>query len=196
MPDSADHTEYRGPDISPPIGNQLQVVLGLDDRPESFGDWVNAMAYITERDGIEVDLDALCTTDDSPHRARFEGESQHYQCTQDAFIVPFLAEDIDTVKIETVSPIEGDRITIEVTETGIDVDPPSAVMSFGVAAEFEPPEEPASSPILAYSQVCPYGNAFTSTAEYERWAEDTDAFTMVVSMKDTLEFAREIGRVV
>lgn len=196
MTDTIEQTEYRGPAIPEPIGENLQIALGLPDRPETFGDWVAAMAAVTDRDGIDVDLDTLCTTDDSPHRASFDGETQHYQCTQDAFIVPFLTDDVEEVEILSESPVRGEVVRITVTETDVDVDPSSAVMSFGVAADVDPPDEGVPAPVFAYAQVCPYGNAFVSSAEYEAWAREVDGRTMAVSVEDTLELARALGRVV
>lgn len=185
--------EYRGPDIPSDLGEQLQVALGLHERPGTFGDWVEELAAITARDDVEVGLEALCTTDESPHRARFDGRAQHYQCVQDAFVVPFLARDVETVEIETESPVDGEPIGFTVTDDGIDVEPSGVVMSFGVAADAERPADDLPSPVLAYGRVCPYGNAFASQDEYERWANQVDALTMAVSPSDTLEFARAVG---
>lgn len=191
-----DDEAYRGPTIPAPMGEQLRRTLGLDDRPRTFGDWVESIAVVTDRDGIEPTLDALCTTDASPHRATFDGRTQHYRCVQDAFIVPFLADDVDRVDIETQSPVSGDPIAITVAESGVEVDPDGTVTSFGVDAAVEPPAGGPSSAALAYRHVCPYGHAFAAPAEYERWAADTDAHTMRVSVADTLAFARAIGRAV
>lgn len=196
MSESHEAAAYRGPDIPQPLGEQLQVALGLDARPHTFSDWVEAMATIVDRNEIAFDLDMLCTTDDSAHRAMFNGETQHYQCTQDAFIVPFLADDVDTVELETESPRSGERISITVTESGIDVDPSEAVMSFGVATNVDGPAGDGPSPAFAYGRICPYGNAFVSRAAYKQWAADVDAFTMAVSMEDTLELARALGQVI
>lgn len=195
MNDSADTTEYRGPEIPTPLGDQLQLALGLDERPETFGDWVDALAFLADRDDIDVDMDMLCTIDESPHKATFNDRTQHYQCFQDPIIVPFLAEDVDTVEIETESPVSGESIELTVTETEIEAEPSDVVMSFGVAEDVEAPPEDIPSPILAYSRFCPYGNVFLSHEEYETWAAEVDAITMPTEVEDTLELARAIGRV-
>lgn len=195
MSNSPNESTYRGPDIRPELGEQLHLVLGLDDRPETFGDWVRALAHIADRDDIEVNLDMLCTADDSPHEARFDGRTEYYQCVLDPFIVPFLADDIDTVEIETRSPINDERIELTVTESGIEADPSDTVFSFGVDATIEEPPEDGVSPIYAYGIFCPYGNAFTSYEEYEEWAVSVDAVTMATGMDAVLEWARAIGRV-
>lgn len=190
-----DGSGYRGPDIPRPLGEGLRNALDLERRPRDFGEYVDEMAALVERDGLEVDLDALCTTDESPHRATFRGETQRYHCTLDAVIVPFLADDVNRVEIETVSPVRGDPITFTVTDSAIEAEPAEAVLSFGVATDVDGPPPDARSPALAYRRVCPYGKAFVSRAEYERWAEATDGHTIPMSLEDALELARSLGRV-
>lgn len=195
MSDSIEGTEYRGPEVLTSLGDQLQFALGLDEPPKTFGDWVNALTFLADRDDIDVDMDMLCTIDDSPHRATFNGQTQHYQCFQDPIIVPFLSDDVDTVEIETESPVSGEPIELRMTETEIEATPPDVVMSFGVAADVEAPPGDVASPILAYSLFCPYGNVFLSQDEYETWAAEVDAITMPTTMEDALELVRAIGRV-
>lgn len=190
-----DYSTYRGPIVPVPLGSGLQVALDLAKRPRDFGEYVDAMASIVEREGLDVDLATLCTTDESPHRARFRDRTQCYHCTLDALIVPFLAEDVGRVDIETVSPLRGKEITFAVTESTIESQPPEAVLSFGIGTDVEPPPPEAESPALAYRRVCPYGKAFVSEAEYERWAEQADAHTMLLTMEDGLALARALGSV-
>lgn len=185
--------DYRGPTIPAVLAENLRIALALDDRPDTFGAWVDAMAEITEREGIDVDLETLCTTATSTHRARFGETTQHYQCAQDAFIVPFLAEDIDRVSIETECPTTGETIEIDVSAETVSVDPPTAVMSFGVTTAVDPPSGESTSPVRIYELICPYGHAFVSAEAYEEWAAETRAYTMRTSMEDTLELARALG---
>ena len=184
---------YRGPEIPEALGEQIRRVLGLDQRPDVFSDWVEALARIAERDGFEMNMDALCTTADSPHQARFGDESKYYRCVQDPIIVPFLVDDVDTVEIETRSPVSDSPIELVVTEEGIDSAPADAVFSFGVDASVDGPPDAGVSPAFAYGRFCPYGHAFPSEQEYEEWAEEVDAYTMAVSMSDTFEWARALG---
>lgn len=195
MSHSTSPTEYRGPDIPRPLGERLETAFGLADRPETFGDWVDAMAAVTDRDGIDVGPDTLCTTDRSPHRARFDGETQHYRCALDTMIVPFIADDVDVVEVRTESPASGAVVEFTVTPAGVDADPAGAVVSFGVAAEVDPPDPGVPGSVLAYEQVCPYGHAFPSRDEYEAWAEAVDAVTMATPIEDALELARALGTV-
>lgn len=195
MSDSTPTTEYCRPNIPTPLGDQLQLTLGLDGRPETFSDWVDALAFLVDHDNIDVGLDMLCTTDDSPHKATFNGQIQHYRCFQDPVMIPFLTDKVGTVTIETESPVNGDPIELTVTNTDITATPQDVVVSFGVAADVDEPAEDVPSPILAYSHFCPYGNVFTSREEYEEWAADVDAITMATDVQDALELARAIGNI-
>lgn len=195
MTHSTTDSEYRGPAIGTELGEQSKLVLGLDDRPETFGDWVRALAHIADRDDVEVNLDMLCTAEESPHEARFDGKTQHYQCVLDPFVVPFLADEMDTVEIETRSPVSDEVIKLTVTESGIEANPSDAVFSFGVDATVEVPPEGGVSPVYAYGIFCPYGNVFASYEEYEEWAEGVEALTMVTGTNAVFEWARAIGRV-
>lgn len=195
MSHSDPESEYRGPDIPNSLGEQLELALGLDTRPQTFSDWVDALARIADRNDIDVDRDMLCTTEASPHKARFDGETEYYRCVLDPIVVPFLAEEVDTVEIETESPVNEEIIELSVTETGVDASPPDAVFSFGVDAAVEGPPDDGVSPIFAYGIFCPYGNAFASDDEYREWADGVAAITMVTDMDAVLEWARAIGRV-
>ncbi|MFB6136983.1 MAG: organomercurial lyase [Halobacteriaceae archaeon] len=184
---------YDGPDIPRPLGENLRVALGLAERPETFADWVDALFAVAARDDLAVGPDLLCTTEDSPYRAQFDGRVQHYQCVQDPIILPFLADDVDAVDIDTASPLDGEPVRLRVTTEGIDADPSAVIVSVGVAADVDPPPADGPSAITAYGNVCPYGHVFADREEYERWAETVDAHTMPTSIADTSELARAIG---
>lgn len=186
-------TSYRGPTTPSWLGEQVQLVLDLDGPPETFGDWIDALARIAERDGIELTPDVLCTTDDSPHLARFAGRTQHYACVQDPIVLPFLDADIDRVEIDTESPVSGTPITLDVTRSGMEADPVGTVFSFGVDATADGPPADGLTAESIYPLFCPYGHAFPSREEYLEWDDGVDAYTMTASRADTLAWARAIG---
>jgi len=193
MNESTDTESNHRTEIPKPVGDGLQAALGLSDRPRTLTDWGTAMSEVVEREGIDVDLQALCTTDQSPHRARFAGSTQHFVCVQDAFIVPSVTGDVETVEITTESPVSGERIDAVVTDDEVEIDPPGAVMSFGVAAGIaESPVEDDSQEI-AYGKICPYGHAFVDREEYEEWAETVESVTMVAPLEDAFRLAQAIG---
>lgn len=196
--------EYSGPDVPAPLGERLQTAFRLDERPRTFADWVGAMARVVERDGLTLDLDTLCTTDRSPHRAAFDGETRYFRCVLDAMIVPFLFDDVDTVAVRTAGPLSGDAVEIVVDGRAVgvgvkgravEVEPPGALTSFGVADDVSEPGPDEMGPSLAYGRVCPYVRAFPSPGEYETWAGTVDAVTVPVPVEDALELARALGSV-
>lgn len=152
-----------------------------------------AIGDIVRREDLNVGLDALCTTDKSPHRARFDGTTQHFVCVQDAFIVPYVVNDTETVEITTESPVSGEQIDVVITGDEVEADPSGAVMSVGVSADVSEPSVDTDSPAIAYGEICPYGHAFVDRAEYEQWAEAVDAVTMAAPLEDAFQIARAIG---
>lgn len=194
MPPHPTDTTYRGPSLPAEMGAAIRRALGLAEAPSSLGDWIDALASVADRDGITLDADALCTTDDSPHRAEFDGRTQHYACAQDPIVLVFLDDAAAPVTVETESPVSGEPVRLTVTADGIETDPPGAVLSFGVDADVEAPENGVR-PALAYERFCPYGHAFATRAEYERWADGVDAHTIGVPATEALEWARAVAAV-
>ena len=196
MSESTDTEANRETDIPVAVGERLQTALQLDERPRTLTEWGEAMGDIVSRENIDVGLNALCTTDQSPHRARFDGTTQRFVCVQDAFIVPYVVSDVETVEITTESPVSGERIEVTVTDNEVTTDPAEAVMSVGVAADISEPATDADSPEIAYGKICPYGHAFPNREEYEQWADTVDAVTMVAPLEDAFQLARAIGNAI
>ena len=193
MSESTDTESNRETNIPVAVGERLQTALRLNERPRTLTEWGEAMGDIVSREDIDVGLNALCTTDQSPHRARFDGTTQHFVCVQDAFIVPYVVNDVETVEITTESPVSGERIEVTVTDDEVKTDPTEAVMSVGVAADISEPATDDDSPEIAYGKICPYGHAFPNREEYEQWADTVDAVTMVAPLEDAFQLARAIG---
>jgi hypothetical protein len=188
-----DDAANESPTIPDELAQLLQRAFRLEHRPETLRGWGEAMGTIVEREGLEIGLQTLCTTEHSPHKARFNGRTQHFVCVQDAFIVPYVTEDVETVEITTESPVTHEVIEATVTGDDVTIDPPEAVMSFGIADEVPDPDADAHSPELAYGLLCPYGHAFRDRAEYDSWAETVDAVTTVAPLTDALDLAKGIG---
>ncbi len=179
--------------IPAPLGEQIKRVQGLAERPRTLTEWGTAIGDIVDSAGIDVGLESLCTTDRSPHEARFDGTSQHFVCVQDAFIVPSVVGDVDEVEISTESPISGERITATIADGEVETDPPDAVMSIGVADDASEPPADADARELSYGKICPYGHAFVDRGEYHEWAETVDAVTMAAPLGAAFELASAIG---
>ncbi len=188
-----DDNSYTGPALPRSLGTRLETALSLSERPETFGEYVDAMATLVESEGVDPDLETLCRTDQSPHRATCDGTTRQYHCPLDAVVVPVATAAVDHVEVETVDPVTGDAIAFSIGGSTVTATPSGAVLSFGVA------DDPAASPTgrpnpeLAYRQTCPFAKAFGSRAAYDDWAADVDGHTIVLSIEDGLELARALG---
>ncbi|QIO25273.1 organomercurial lyase [Haloarcula sp. JP-L23] len=137
-------------------------------------------------------METLCTTETSRHEAIIDGEPLYFHCVLDALVVPFLREADDPVTIRSESPASGTVVEIQAGQDSLTVEPPDAVMSFGVAADVEAPAADDVDLSLGYEWFCPYTNAFPTDAEYEEWAAKTDAVTMAIPMDVAHQLARDI----
>lgn len=163
-----------------------------DSEPTTDGEWVDALhAEVAGADWLPPTVDDLCTTDDSPHRAVVDGDQFHFICVLDAVILAVLRD--SPASIGSASPIDDTPITAAVSPTDVTVDPPDAVISFGVAADPDVDGEPT--PADHYAQLCPYIHAFPDRDAYERWAETVDAPTDHFPFADGLALARAIADV-
>ena len=188
----ADDTTYTGPALPRPLGTRLKTVLSLPEPPETFGEYVEAMATLVETAGFDPDLATLCRTDQSPHRATFDGTTRQYHCTLDAIVVPVVTAAVDHVEIETVDPLTGDAIVFSIDGSTVTATPAAAVLSFGVGDDPDASPTGRPNPALAYRQTCPYTKAFGSRAAYDEWATDVDGHTIVLSIEDGLALARAL----
>lgn len=180
-------------EIPPDVADTFRVALGLDEPPKTIGEWAAATTRLFGDVGITVGLEDMCTTDTSKHEARFNNEVRHFHCVLDTLLVPFVLDEPTTVDIRSRSPVSGAIIELSVTREDISVDPESAVMSFGVAADVGPPDDLEASPALAYERFCPYINAFIDETEYGEWAAATpEAVTMGLPLTDGFVIAQTL----
>jgi hypothetical protein len=157
----------------------------FDEPPATFeAFWEQMLRTFTEALGRSVALDDLCTTDDSPHRAIVDGDTRHYQCVTDAFILGAALDEAVTVR--TVSPIADRELVVEFDADGNVSTSDGAVLSFGVDRSVEAPDGPVT-PAAMYGRVCPYTKAFASRAEYDRWlAANPDVVADAQPLDDAL----------
>lgn len=131
----------------------------------------------------------MCTSDESRHEARTDGESRHFQCVLDTLLLPFVVD--GEVKARSRSPVSEAVVEIEASQQDVRVDPDDAVMSLGVAVDAAPPQDVSDAlPEYGYGALCPYVNAFPDRAEYDRWAESADdAVTMALPLTEGFALA-------
>lgn len=154
---------------------------------ETLDAWADVIGETVDDGG---GVEALCHADEpTPHRARRAGETYHFLCFFDAVVLSYLTG--DPVDLRTESP-GGDGIEAHVSpEEGVEADPPSAVVSFGVARD-PASTVPEDGPTAAYGAVCPYVKAFPDRRAYEQWADGVDAATVGLPLADGVPFATAI----
>jgi hypothetical protein len=136
----------------------LQRAVGIaPQRHETLGELVTDMAR-------RADLRSEVPVSERPtrHEVKVNGQSLHINCFADTLSLPFVRQDA-TFEVRSESPLGGEVRAI-VTNDGVKVTPPDAVMSIGATWA-------GTGPVQA--MACPYINAFPSRADYQRWAAAT-----------------------
>lgn len=174
------------------IGEGFQTLYGTDEPIPDAEAWIAAT-----REGVEVvrgrapTTDDLCASADGDHA--FEpadgGESQRYVCVIDPIAYPFIVDEPGTVRSTT--QVREETITIDVTEDGVDVSHPDAVVSIGVADGVESVED--VTPEVVYRQVCGFIHVFADEAEYETWAAEADGATTSVPVERGIGLGKAIA---
>lgn len=176
-------------EVPPALAAALEDAFGLERRPTTLGEWVDATETRLGEVGLTVTYAELCTTADGPHVAHFDGRTQAFICVLDTFLLPYAADVSGPIGVESRSPA-GDGVGFTVTREEIRTDPAGAVISFGVADDVPAPDPDEMSPVLAYERLCPYVHAFPSLAAYDAWADSLEgAVTMALPADAGFELA-------
>lgn len=153
---------------------------------ESVDDVIAAIRTVVDGDGIAVD--DLCRVEgETPHYATTGGETYYFRCFYDGIALAQLVD--EPVEIRTETPAN-DPIEMRASPEGdVEVTPPDAVMSFGVATGTDVPPDEVPTAREIYGAVCPYVKAFNTRADYERWSDDVAATTVGMPLDAGVPFA-------
>jgi hypothetical protein len=155
--------------MDPELRTHVTRAFDFDTPPETYeAFWRNLIGTFADALDRSVTVQDLCTTDDSPHMATVNGQTQHYQCVTDGFILGSYLDEEVTVRTE--SAVEGTELVVEFDADGVVSVPEDAVVSFGVERSVTMSDGPIT-PEKTYGRFCPYSKAFASREEYEQWDE-------------------------
>jgi hypothetical protein len=168
--------QVRDRDLPDAVATRLATFTGRRPDEQTMGAFVDALRESWPTAGHTPTIDDLCTTDSGPSRAHLDGETYHFQCVQDALLVPLLRE--PPVTVTATSPLDEATISVEISADEMTVDPSGAVASFGVATNPAGPVESIDEQ-TGFDQVCPYTNLCHSRAEYDRYVRQTDEAALV-----------------
>ncbi len=170
---------YREIRIPEELDRRTQEMLEIPpQRHETLGELV---ATYNEHQG-EPGPEDLVSESPTRHEARVGERTFHTHCFLDALVLPLVLGE-KRAEIRSKSPVSGEEITAVVSDGAVEYSPPEAIVSFGVTRAGHGPPQLVG---------CPYINAFSSLAEYERWeAETPQAVTTPLSVGDAFALVRD-----
>lgn len=153
---------------------------------EAIDDMISAIRNVVKGDGIVIE--ELChVEEETPHYAKTNDGTYYFRCFYDGIALAHLVD--ESVEIRTETPTN-ELIKIQASpESDIDVTPPDAVMSFGVATDRDVPAGDVPTAQEVYGAVCPYVKAFHTRDDYERWSEDVAATTVGIPLESGVPIA-------
>lgn len=171
---------YRDASIPEELNRRIQEISDFPpQRHKTLGDLVETYKGYQGAPQLED----LVSEGLTRHEVGVGEQSFHTHCFLDALILPFFFGE-DAAEIRSTSPVSDEEITVLVSGGALAESPPKAVISFGVARAGQGPPQVVG---------CPYINAFTSQAEYERWATDNpQVITMPLRLEDAFTLARDM----
>jgi alkylmercury lyase len=164
--------------VTDELSRSVQQAVGVPPRRhETLGELVKGIA--AER-WVQEPAN-LISEQPTRHEVRVDDRVLHTFCFVDALMLPIVLRE-GAVEVRSDSPTGGD-VSAFVAEGGVEGSPPGAVVSFGAARAEKG---------TTCETLCPYLNAFTSRADYERWARRTpEAVTVPLSLQEAFHLARD-----
>ena len=175
-------------ELPPELRTTLGRFVGLES-VDTLDEWAAIVRQHVP--GNAISFDELCVTDEeTAHRGTVDGTSYHFACFYDAVILAALTD--RPVDIRTASPIGSVIEARAIGTDGLSVTPETAVFSFGIEADVEPPSDDGPRLERGYAAICPYVRAFPSRDDYERWAETVPAATIAMPLSGATELAAKL----
>jgi hypothetical protein len=141
--------------LPPDVGAAVARAYGTEERPATFGDWLDGMAAAYAATDVDPEPEDMCAVEESRHMVERGGETTAYVCVLDPLAIPFIEG--RSAHVRSDPPVGEGTIEFRIGPDDVTVDPAEAVVSFGVDAP--PPDAPLSVE-ETYDRLCPYGHAF------------------------------------
>ncbi len=162
------------------LADRLTAVFGLSERPATIDDLADVFQAGS---GAPPRLEDLYSDRPSRHQVTIDAETRYTHCVMDALLLAIAAG--DSADIRSTSPTSDGVVALHVRPDGVRADPPTAVVSFGVARADRG---------AVQQTACPYINVFGSEDEYARWAAATpEAATMSLPLDEAVALTRAMA---
>lgn len=186
-----DRRTLRTVELSTDFANALQRMTNDGTTPETLADGVDALDQLWKAAGVTVSVEQMYQPDPTRHVVDFGERFEHVPCVLDALIAA-LAVGRTPVEIRSKQPNSDRTVHLSVTEDGVEVDPSTAVFSFGVVEDDV--QSPGLSALEGADSVvmasCSYINAFRDATAYEQWTGQlSDAHAMRIDIAPFTAFA-------
>lgn len=188
---NVDQTVLKATELPPDFAAVLRGMTDDGMPPETLADAIEALDRLWDAAGITIYVNQMYQEEPTRHVVDFGEREEYVPCVLDALIAAFAVGDTPA-EIRSTEPTRDETVYLSVTDDGVDVDPATAVFTFGVAdGEIQNPDlsalEGTDSVVMA---SCSYINAFRETSAYEQWKGTlSDAYVMQIDAETLTAFA-------
>lgn len=183
------------------VANPRDALRALFGRREGFTSVTDAFA----KTGVPLRAEDFFQAEKTRHEIQFGDRVEYVPCVADALEAAILV-DREPVVVRSLDPISERVVIFEITSSGFEALPSTAVMSFGMAADLSGSGDLTDHTIAALSGeklpggqdpeefpklVCRYINAFETQEHFETWAEGVDSVAIALPPEDFMPALRQ-----
>jgi len=181
----------RATDLPEGFANALQGMTVDGEPPTTLAETVDALDRLWKSTGVMVSVKQMYQPKRTRHAVDFGDRIEYVPCVLDA-VITALTVGTTPIEIRSTEPDRNGTVRLFVTDDGVEVNPTTAVFSFGVAeGDAQNPDlsvlEGTDSVVMA---SCSYINAFRDATGYRQWQEQiSGARAMKIDVDTLLAFA-------
>jgi len=181
----------RATDLPEDFANALQGMTVDGEPPTTLAETVDALDRLRKSTGVMVSVKQMYQPKRTRHAVDFGDRIEYVPCVLDA-VITALTVGTTPIEIRSTEPDRNGTVRLSVTDDRVEVNPATAVFSFGVAeGDAQNPDlsvlEGTDSVVMA---SCSYINAFRDATGYRQWQEQlSGARAMKIDVDTLLAFA-------